>query len=69
MTFNFKNKSLSLTNQTPLVNKPRKSSSLFAPQNKLDGFYSNLKTPKSNYIIILNNSIFSKNGDSVVVAS
>ncbi len=66
MNFNFRH-IVSLTNQTPLVKKPKKSSSLFSTQNTLDDFYLTTKTPKPNYIIILNNSIFSKNGDSVVV--
>jgi hypothetical protein len=66
MNFNFRHK-VTLTNQTPLVEKTEKSSSLFSTQNMLDDFYLTTKTPKPNYIIILNNSIFSKNGDSVVV--
>ena len=30
-------------------------------------FYLTAETPNPNYILILNNSIFSKNGDSVVI--
>jgi len=66
MNFNFRH-NVTLTNQTPLVNKPEKSSSLFLNENALDDFYLSHETPKPNYILILNNSIFSKNGDSVVI--
>lgn len=64
MNFNLRH-NVELTNQTPPVNKLEKSSNLFFQQSKFDDFYLSNKTPKTNYIIILNNSIFSKNGDSV----
>jgi hypothetical protein len=66
MNFNFKH-NITLTNPTPTVNKPKKSSGMFLQHNTLDDFYLTTKTPKPNYIIFLNNSIFSKNGDSVVI--
>ncbi len=66
MNFNFRH-NITLTYNTPLVNKPKKSLGLFFIQNMPNVFYFASKTPKTNYIIFLNNSIFSKNGDSVVV--
>jgi hypothetical protein len=64
MNFNLRH-NVELTNQIPQVNNLKKSSNLFFQQNKFDDFCLSNKTPKTNYIIILNNSIFSKNGDSV----
>ena len=66
MNFNFEH-NITLTYNTPLVNQLKKSSSLFFTQNMPDDFYFASKTPKTNYIIFLINSIFSKNGNSVVV--
>lgn len=64
MNFNLRH-NVELTNQTPPVNNLKKSSNLFFQQNRFDDFYLSNKTPKNNYILILSNSIFSKNGDSV----
>jgi len=67
MNFNFRH-IVTLTNQTPLVNKPKKSSGLLIhKKSTLDDFYLTSKTQNPNYILISNNSIFSKNGDSVVI--
>lgn len=64
MNFNLRH-NVELTNQTPLVKKLKKSSNLFFQQNRFGDFYLSNKTQKNNYILILSNSIFSKNGDSV----
>jgi hypothetical protein len=66
MNFNLTH-NIILTNLTPLVNILEKSSGMFFYKNTLDDFYITTKTPKPNYKIFLNNSIFCKNGDSVVV--